>query len=115
MDDVRLDPQQVPARAELLLAVELGEDAPGRPIYARLEPDGDGEPAGRIKVGAVLTRRLCARTPIELRIGLIVILIGPATDGGRPLDRFLRVEAARSNASLGDIASVTHAADRLNP
>ena len=60
MNDVRLDPQQVPARAELLLAVELGEDAPGRPIYARPEPDGhgDGEPAARIKVGAILTRRL---------------------------------------------------------
>ena len=35
MNDVRLDPQQVPARAELLLAAEFGEDAPGRPIYAR--------------------------------------------------------------------------------
>ena len=60
MNDVRLDPQQVPARAELLLAAALGEDAPGRPIYARPEPDGEGggEPAARIKVGAVLTRRL---------------------------------------------------------
>ena len=59
MNDVRLDPQQVPARAELLLAAELGEDAPGRPIYARPEPDGqgDGEPAARIKVGALLSRR----------------------------------------------------------
>ena len=37
MNDVQLDPQQVPARAELLLAAELGEDAPGRPIYARPE------------------------------------------------------------------------------
>ena len=43
--NVRLDPQQVPARAELLLAAGLGEDAPGRPIYARPEPDDhdDGE------------------------------------------------------------------------
>ena len=61
MNDVRLDPQQVLARAELLLAAQLGEDAPGRPIYARLEPDGDGAPTVvRIKVGAVLTRRLYA-------------------------------------------------------
>ena len=30
MSDVRLDPQQVPVRAELLLAAELGEDAPGQ-------------------------------------------------------------------------------------
>ena len=45
MDEVRLDPQQIPARAELLLAAELGEDAPGQPIYAGPEPDGhdDGE------------------------------------------------------------------------
>ena len=43
MNDVRLDPQQVPARAELLLAAELGEEAPGRPIYTRPEPDGQGD------------------------------------------------------------------------
>ncbi len=71
MNDVRLDPQQVPARAELLLAVELGEDAPGRPVYARLEPDGDGDgaPAVRIKVGAVLTRRLHAAEATETPAG----------------------------------------------
>ena len=53
MNEVRLDPQQIPARAELLLAAEFGADAPGRPIYARPEPDGhdEGEPAARIKVG----------------------------------------------------------------
>ena len=58
--NVRLDPQQVPARAELLLAAGLGEDAPGRPIYARPGPDDHdgGEPSARIEVGAVLTRRL---------------------------------------------------------
>ncbi len=67
MNDVRLDPQQLPARAELLLAAELGEDAPGRPIYARPEPDGHdgGEPAARIKVGAMLTRRLSAAEATE--------------------------------------------------
>ncbi len=73
MNDVQLDPQQVPARAEMLLAAELGEDAPGRPIYARLEPDGqddgDGEPAVRIKVGAVLTRRLDAAEATETLSG----------------------------------------------
>ena len=46
MSDVQLDLQQVPARAELLLAAEPGDDAPGRPIYARPDPDGEG--AGRI-------------------------------------------------------------------
>ena len=71
MNDVRLDPQQVPARAELLLAAELGEDAPGRPVYARLEPDGDGAgaPAVRIKVGGVLTRRLHAAEATEAPSG----------------------------------------------
>ena len=71
MNDVRLDPQQVPARAELLLAAELGEDAPGRPIYTRPEPDGhdDGEPAARIKVGAMLTRRLSAAEATETPSG----------------------------------------------
>ena len=69
MNDVRLEPEQVPARAELLLAAELGEDAPGRPIYARLEPDGDGEPAVRVKVGAVLTRRLYAAEATETLSG----------------------------------------------
>ena len=71
MNDVRLDPQQIPARAELLLAAELGEDAPGRPIYARPEPDGhdDGEPAARIKVGAMLTRRLSAAGATETPSG----------------------------------------------
>ncbi len=69
MSDVRLDPQQVPARAELLLAAELGEDAPGQPIYARLEPDGDGERMVRIKVGAMLTRRLYAAEATEAPSG----------------------------------------------
>ena len=69
MNDVRLDPQQVPARAELLLAAELGEDAPGRPIYTRTEPDGHGEPTARIKVGAVLTRRLSADEATETPSG----------------------------------------------
>ncbi len=73
MNDVQLDPQQVPARAEMLLAVELGEDAPGRPIYAKLEPDGqddgDGAPAVCIKVGGVLTRRLHAAEATETPAG----------------------------------------------
>ena len=71
MNEVRLDPQQIPARAELLLAAALGEDAPGRPIYARPEPDGhdDGEPTARIKVGSILTRRLSAAEATETPSG----------------------------------------------
>ena len=60
MNDVRLDPQQAPARAELLLAADFGQQARGRPIYGRLESedDGDGQPGPRLKIGAVRTRRL---------------------------------------------------------
>ncbi len=69
MNDVRLDPQQVPARAELLLEVAFGEDAPGRPIYTRPEPEGDGEPAVPVKVGAMLTRRLSTAEATETLSG----------------------------------------------
>ena len=60
MNEVALDPQQVPARAELLLAAGFGQEARGRPIYDRLESedDGDGESGPRVKIGAVRTRRL---------------------------------------------------------
>ena len=62
MNEVTLDPQQAPARAELLLAAGFGQEARGRPIYGRLESedDGDGEPGPRVKIGAVRTRRLTA-------------------------------------------------------
>ena len=60
MNDVRLDPRQAPARAELLLAADFGQEARGRPIHGRLESEDDGadEPGPRLKVGAVRTRRL---------------------------------------------------------
>ena len=60
MNEVRLDPQQVPARAELLLAAGFGQEAPGRPIYGWLESEDGGadQPEPRLKIGAVLTRRL---------------------------------------------------------
>ena len=59
-EEVTLDPQQVPARAELLLAAGFGQEARGRPIHGRLESedDVDGEPGPRVKIGAVRTRRL---------------------------------------------------------
>ena len=69
----------------------------------------------REAVVARLPAGSCARTLIALRTGLIVTLTGPAGEGGRPLDRFLRVQAARSNASLNDIVLVMHVADRLSP
>ena len=57
---VTLDPQQVPARAELLLAAGFGQGARGRAIHGRLESedDADGELGPRVKIGAVRTRRL---------------------------------------------------------
>ena len=59
MNEMRLDPRQVPARAELLLAADFGQQAAGRPIHGRLESeDGGGEPGPRLKIGAVRTRRL---------------------------------------------------------
>ena len=60
MDEVRLDPRQAPARAELLLAADFGQEARGRPIHGRLESEDGGadEPGPRLKLGAVRTRRL---------------------------------------------------------
>ena len=62
MNEVKLDPQQVPARAELLLAAGFGQEAPGRPIHGRLDSeDGGASEAGpMLKLGAVRTRRLAA-------------------------------------------------------
>ena len=62
--NVRLDPQQVPARAELLLlAAGLGEDAPGRPIYARPEPDDHDDASAEAVLGA--TRRQPAWVAVD--------------------------------------------------
>ena len=60
MNEAPLDPRQTPARAELLLAADFGQEAPGRPIQGRLDSEdgGDGEPGPRLKLGAVRTRRL---------------------------------------------------------
>ncbi len=58
MNEVRLDPRQAPARAELLLAADFGREVRGRPIHGRLKSeDGrDGEPGPRLKLGAFRTR-----------------------------------------------------------
>ena len=46
MNEVRLSPQQAPARAELLLAADFGQEARGHP------------PEPRLRLGAVRTRRV---------------------------------------------------------
>ena len=42
-------------------------------------------------------------------------LTGAADEGGRPLYRFVRIQAARPSATLSDVAFVMHVADRLSP
>ena len=60
MTEVRLDPRQAPACAELLLGADFGREARGRPIHGRLESEdgGVGEPGQWLKLGAARTRRL---------------------------------------------------------
>ena len=60
MIEVRLDPRQAPARAELLLGADFGREARGPPVHGRPESEdgGAGEPRPRLKLGAVRTRRL---------------------------------------------------------
>ena len=66
-----------------------------------------------------LMRRLppesATRTLIALRNGMIVTLTGPANEAGRPLDAYLRLQAAAKTTSAGGIALVMHVADRLAP
>ena len=66
MHEVTLDPQQVPAGAELLVAAAFGEGAAGRPIFGAPadEADGGGD-RRRLKVGAVATRRLAVAQGTE--------------------------------------------------
>ena len=68
--------------------------------------------------GALLRRlppESAARTLIALRSGIVVTLAGPASEAGRPLEAYLRVQAAAKDASAADIALVMHVADRLAP
>ncbi len=66
-----------------------------------------------------LMRRLppesAARTLIALRSGAVTTLTGPASEAGRPLDAYLRLQAAAEDASAADIALVMHVAGRLAP
>ena len=59
MHEVTLDPQQIPAGAELLVGAAFGDDAAGRPIHGTIADEADnGGDRQRLKVGAVATRRL---------------------------------------------------------
>lgn len=66
-----------------------------------------------------LMRRLppesSARTLIALRSGIVTTLTGPASEAGRPLDAYLRLQAAGKATSASDIVLVMHVADRLAP
>ena len=91
--EVALDPQQVPARAELLLAAEFGDDAHGRPIFGHAGPEHEepGETRGRIKVGAVRTRRLALAEASERPSGAVC---GNPLQGGRPEAAVVPIGAA---------------------
>ena len=65
MQTVRLDPEQVPHGAELLLGAEYGPDATGRALYEYLPADEHG-PGQRIKTGAMRTQRLRISTAADL-------------------------------------------------
>ncbi len=91
--EVALDPQQVPARAELLLAAEFGDDAPGRPIFGLAGPEDEdpGETRGRIKVGAIRTRRLTLAEASERPSGAVY---GNPLQGSRPEAAVVPIGAA---------------------
>ena len=66
MHEVTLDPQQVPAGAELLVGAAFGDDAAGRPIHGTIADEADnGGDRQRLKVGAVATRRLAVAQGTE--------------------------------------------------
>ena len=65
MQTVRLDPEQVPHGAELLIGAEYGPDATGRALYEYLPADEHG-PGQRIKTGAMRTQRLNVSTAADL-------------------------------------------------
>ena len=111
---MRFDPQQAPARAELLLAADFGRQAPGRPIHGRLESEdnGAGDPGPRLKVGAVQTRRLAAtRHEAEL----LPVLAGP-TAAGPPTPCSTTAGRCRPcPESAGDLARIDGVTPRTRP
>ena len=127
MDAIRYRAAGATDRAIVSIAVPPRSGQPAIGIrkgtpYERLRdwlaaPVSPSDPRNRRRKVAMarLPSGSCARTLIAFRTGQIAALKAPATDGGRPLDRFLRVQAARSNASLSDVVLVMHVADRLSP
>lgn len=66
MHEVTLDPQQVPAGAQLLVGAAFGDDAAGRPIHGTVADEAyDGGDRQRLKVGAVATCRLAVAQGTE--------------------------------------------------
>lgn len=65
MQTVRLDPEQVPHGAELLIGAEYGPDATGRALYEYLPPDEHG-PGQRIRIGAMRTQRVRTSAAADL-------------------------------------------------
>ena len=76
---------------------------------------GDPRQAAREAALARLPASRTARTLIALRTGIVVCLLGPASEAGRPLDGFLRLRAAADGTSLEDVVLVMHVPERLGP
>ena len=89
MRTVRLDPEQVPHGAELLIGAEYGPDATGRALYEYLPADEHG-PGQRIRIGAMRTQRLNISTAADLP---------PTTSYGAALSR------TRESAPRGPIGA----------
>ena len=108
-----LNPQQAPARAELLLAAGFGQEARGRPIYGRLESenDGDGEPGPRVKIGAVRTRGapVIARADVPDACGWRVYRAAP--NGAVIFDGWIEHDPANAERVVAEL----HAAAAASP
>ena len=76
-----------------------------------------GDPRQPVREAALarLPASRAARTLIVLRTGIVVCLLGPASEAGRPLDGFLRLRAAADGTSLEDVVLVMHVPERLDP
>ena len=65
MQTVRLDPEQVPHGAELLIGAEYGPDATGRALYEYFPADEHG-PGQRIRIGAMRAQRVRTSAAADL-------------------------------------------------
>lgn len=84
--EVRLDPRQAPARAQLLPAADFGQEARGRPIHGSLESEDGGtdEPGPWLKLGAVRDAAVRGERRNRQSLGQHVRQPAPRYAGQRP-------------------------------